>query len=123
MGSDGMMHVILSAIIVTLLGWIMPWWLAGVLTIGLGIGKEVYDSTGKGCAEWKDIVCDVIGIIIGQYLIVTLGGQMFSVSPLSFADWGYIIVSTSLIMIIPTTLKVINCFFKNRNMFFVFIFI
>lgn len=65
MGSDGMMHVILSAIICTVLTLIMPWWVASVLTIGLGIGKEVYDSTGKGCAEWKDIICDLVGILIG----------------------------------------------------------
>lgn len=55
----------------------------------------------------------VIGIIIGQYLIVTLGGQMFSVTPLSFTDWGYIIASTSLIMIMPTTIKFITRFFKK----------
>lgn len=66
MGSDGMMHVILSALISSVLTLIMPWWLAGVLTIGIGIGKEVYDKVSKkGWAEWKDIMCDIIGIIIG----------------------------------------------------------
>ena len=65
MGSDGMMHVILSSVIATVLGLFMPWWLAGVLTMGLGVSKEVYDSTGKGCAEWKDIACDLIGVLIG----------------------------------------------------------
>lgn len=36
-----------------------------MLTMGLGVAKEVYDSTGKGCAEWKDILCDLIGVLIG----------------------------------------------------------
>ena len=28
--------------------------------------KEAYDKiSGKGCAEWKDIICDNIGILIG----------------------------------------------------------
>lgn len=65
MGSDGMMHVILSALISSVLTLIMPWWLAGMLTMGIGIAKEVYDSTGKGCAEWKDLVADLVGIVIG----------------------------------------------------------
>jgi uncharacterized protein YfiM (DUF2279 family) len=32
----------------------------------ISIGKEIYDRrTGKGCAEWKDIACDLVGIIVG----------------------------------------------------------
>jgi Fe-S cluster biosynthesis and repair protein YggX len=35
-------------------------------TLSIGIGKEVYDKVSKkGWAEWKDIICDIIGIIIG----------------------------------------------------------
>lgn len=66
MGSDGMMHVILSATLATLLGLMMPWWLTAPIVLGIGIGKEVYDKiSGNGCSEVKDIVCDIIGIIIG----------------------------------------------------------
>ena len=50
----------------------------------------------------------VLGIIIGQYVIVTIGGQMFSVTPLSWENWGLIIATTSLIMIVPTILKLIK---------------
>ena len=39
-----------------------------------------------------------IPFIIGQYLIVTFGGEMFSVVPLSWKDWGIIIGSTSLVL-------------------------
>lgn len=55
----------------------------------------------------------VLGIIIGQYIIVTVGGQMFSVTPLSLVDWGYIIASTSLIMVVPLLIKVIQIFSKK----------
>lgn len=66
MGSDGMMHVILSSIIVILLSLVLPKWIAAIITLSIGIGKEAYDKvSGKGCAEWKDIVCDLVGIIIG----------------------------------------------------------
>lgn len=37
-------------------------------------------------------------ILIGQYLIVTFGGEMFNVVPLSLKDWGIIIGSTSLVL-------------------------
>lgn len=36
-------------------------------------------------------------ILLGQVLIVTFGGQMFSVQPLPVADWAVIIGSTSLV--------------------------
>lgn len=39
-------------------------------------------------------------ILIGQVLIVELGGEMFNVCPLSFIDWITIIASTSLVFIV-----------------------
>ena len=57
----------------------------------------------------------VIGIILGQYAIVTLGGQMFSVVPLAWIDWAYIVVLTSAIMIVPLILKLFQVYvFKRR---------
>ena len=49
----------------------------------------------KGC---KSFLMVALLIIIGQYLIVTFGGEMFSVVPLSWKDWGTIIGSTSLVL-------------------------
>ena len=62
---DKLKHIVVSAIIMVALSLVLPKWVAAMITLTIGIGKEVYDSTGKGCAEWKDIVCDLIGIIIG----------------------------------------------------------
>lgn len=32
----------------------------------LGLGKEIYDSKhAEHCAEWHDVICDHIGIILG----------------------------------------------------------
>ena len=50
----------------------------------------------------------VVGIIIGQIAIVTFGGKMFSVIPLSLENWAYIFATTSLIMIVPTIIKYIG---------------
>ena len=44
----------------------LPTYLAAIITFAICIGKEVYDkTTNKGCAEWEDLIADVIGIIIG----------------------------------------------------------
>ncbi|MDO4410374.1 MAG: calcium-translocating P-type ATPase, PMCA-type [Akkermansia sp.] len=37
-------------------------------------------------------------ILAGQYLIVTFGGNMFQVTPLSWTDWGIIIAATSIVL-------------------------
>ena len=56
----------------------------------------------------------VVGIIIGQYAIVTFGGQMFSVTPLACVDWWYIVASTSIIMILPLIMKMIAMLFVKK---------
>ncbi len=37
-------------------------------------------------------------IIVGQYIIVTFGGEMFNVVPLKFSDWVIIFVATSAVL-------------------------
>lgn len=65
-GSDGMKHIILSAILTVVGKFLLPLWVVCPLVFATGIAKEVYDKvSGKGCAELKDIACDVVGVIIG----------------------------------------------------------
>lgn len=49
----------------------------------------------KGCGGFIIIA---LLIVVGQVLIVSLGGKMFSVVPLSWTDWGIIIATTSLVL-------------------------
>ena len=56
----------------------------------------------------------VIGIFIGQYAIVMLGGQMFSVVPLAWIDWAYIVALTSVIMVVPLILKIFQVYVFKR---------
>ena len=58
--------------------------------------------------ESKVFFMVVVGIIIGQIAIVTFGGKMFSVVPLTLENWAYIFATTSLIMIVPAILKIIQ---------------
>lgn len=64
-GYDGLKHIVLSAVLTVGFNLFLPWYLAAIIVIIIGIAKEIYDSTGKGCCELKDIVCDLIGIVIG----------------------------------------------------------
>lgn len=67
MGVDGMKHFILSAILTALLAIVLPWWMAAVGTLAVGLGKEAYDRiTGRGMAEWKDVACNIAGIVVGM---------------------------------------------------------
>ena len=63
---DKLKHIVVSAIIAVALNLFLPWWVAGLLTLCVGIGKEIYDKvTGKGYSEWKDLLANVVGILIG----------------------------------------------------------
>ena len=63
---DKLLHILISAIIVTMFGMITPTWVAALATLCVGFAKEVYDKvSGKGCFEWMDLVCDCVGILIG----------------------------------------------------------
>ena len=58
--------------------------------------------------ESKSFLTVALLIIAGQYLIVTFGGEMFSVVPLSWKEWGTIIGSTSLVLWIGEIGRVIE---------------
>lgn len=63
---DKLKHVVVSAIIAVALGLFLPWWVAGLITLAIGVSKEVYDKvSGKGHPEWKDLLADLVGILIG----------------------------------------------------------
>lgn len=46
----------------------------------------------------KTFLVVALFILIGQYLIVTFGGEMFNVVPLGWKDWGIIIALTSMVL-------------------------
>ena len=56
-------------------------------------GKSAFHF--KGCSGFVTIA---LAILAGQIAIVELGGEFFSVTPLRFMDWVWIIASTSLVL-------------------------
>ncbi len=70
-------------------------------------GKSAFSSLGKSAG----FIGVAFIILVGQWIIVTFGGGMFNVVPLSFEDWGIIIGATSLVFWIGE----IGRFFNSQN--------
>lgn len=67
-GYDGLKHLVLSMLITKVLLLFLPLYLAILIALVISISKEVYDKiSGRGCAEWKDVICNLIGILIGVW--------------------------------------------------------
>ena len=62
-------------------------------------------------ADCKGFLLTALMIFVGQILIVELGGQFFSVTPLSLTDWIIIIVGTSPVLLIGEVIRA----FHNKN--------
>jgi len=57
-------------------------------------GKSAFTSLSQS----KGFLSVALVILVGQWLIVTVGGEMFNVTALKLVDWGIIIGSTSLVL-------------------------
>ena len=62
-------------------------------------------SAFKGLWENKSFLLVCLVILLGQFLIVTFGGEMFDVVPLSFESWAVIIASTSIVLWIGEAIR------------------
>ena len=71
-GQDGLAHVLASLVLCGVLGAFLPLWAAVVITLAVGFIKElVWDLwLGKGTAEWRDMVSDTVGIVLGVLIII-----------------------------------------------------
>ena len=65
-------------------------------------------SAFKGLFKSSSFLFVALIIIAGQYLIVTFGGAMFNVTPLSLNSWLTIIASTSTVLWIAEIIRLIN---------------
>lgn len=68
-----------------------------------GQDRSIFDGLGK---NWAFTGIALI-ILVGQFLIVQFGGQMFRTEPLTCEQWLYIVGSTSLVAILPEIVHLI----------------
>ena len=71
-GQDGLAHVLASLVLCAVLGVFLPLWAAVIIALAVGIIKElVWDLwLEKGTAEWRDIVSDAAGVLLGVLIII-----------------------------------------------------
>ncbi|MDR1562211.1 MAG: calcium-translocating P-type ATPase, PMCA-type [Dysgonamonadaceae bacterium] len=67
-------------------------------------GKSSFTAIGS-CSGFLAIAAVILA---GQWLIVTIGGEMFNVTPLRIADWGIIIGITSLVLWFGEVIRLIK---------------
>ena len=71
--TDGLLHIETSALIVVLVSIVISWWVGVGVSAVAGVGKELYDRSHEGhCAEWHDVICDGIGVVIGAVVVLLL---------------------------------------------------
>ena len=79
---------------------------------GFGSSLPLYRSI-TGCAPFFLVL---LMILVGQYIIVTWGGEVFRTVPLSWAHWGLIIAATSVVMWVGEIGRVISYVRKKGHL-------
>ena len=67
---DGLLHIESCALIAVVVGLVTPWWVALPIAIAVGLGKELWDSEHNGVANWHDVICDIIGAVLGSLIAI-----------------------------------------------------
>ncbi|MDR2085553.1 MAG: cation transporting ATPase C-terminal domain-containing protein, partial [Dysgonamonadaceae bacterium] len=67
-------------------------------------GKSAFAALG----QCKGFLAIAVVILFGQWLIVTVGGEMFNVVPLKLSDWGIIVGATSLVLWIGEIMRLVK---------------
>lgn len=64
---DKKLHFLVSALLTEIFYDVgIPLWIAMLITLGIGIGKELYDKyVKKTMFDVKDLIADIVGILIG----------------------------------------------------------
>lgn len=72
---------------------------------GLGATSSAIVDTMKNRHGNRGFLFVLVMILLGQFLIVTFGGEMFRTAPLSVTEWIAIICATSVVVIMGTLWK------------------
>ncbi|MDO4228583.1 MAG: calcium-translocating P-type ATPase, PMCA-type [Capnocytophaga sp.] len=65
-------------------------------------------STFANLAKSQGFILIAGAIIVGQIIITTFGGEMFSVTPLKLQDWVIIVGATSIVLILGEIARLLN---------------
>lgn len=76
----------------------------------LGLGQKRVPFNERFSRGFRVVV---LVILLGQILIVNVFGEFFDVSPLSLKDWVHIILSTSVVAVIPGLFRLVRRLVRN----------
>ena len=71
-------------------------------------------SAFANLSQSKGFLWVILLIIVGQYLIVTYGGKMFNVVPLSPSDWVMIILLTMPVLVIGELVRLVQLLKRKK---------
>ncbi len=71
--------------------------------------KNVKESYSEG------FIWIAFAIVLGQFFIVNYAGEMFNVAPLSLSDWGWILLSTSPVLLLADIVRCIKNKFGSQH--------
>lgn len=62
---DKLLHFAVSAVITSIFNLFMPFWSLFMVMSLIFFGKEIYDFCCNGDPDYKDILADYVGFIVG----------------------------------------------------------
>ena len=62
----------------------------------------------RRAGEHFSFVLIAVVILLGQILIVNVAGEFFEVAPLSAADWKWLILLTSSVLLVPDLFRLVR---------------
>ena len=71
--SDKMLHFSCAMLCMIVVSLLTNDCIGLITALAVSIGKELYDKfSGKGCAEWGDLISDFLGMLVGYILVTTI---------------------------------------------------
>ncbi len=72
-------------------------------------------SAFYGIHQCGGFILSALIILVGQFLIVTFGGEVFRTVPIEFKDWMYIILGTSIVLVLGEIIRPLSRLFAKNN--------
>lgn len=73
MKRDKYLHITISAIIIVMISFLLSWVAGLIITLALGLAKEIWDKHRSGYFSHEDLLADMLGMFIGTLIYLLVG--------------------------------------------------
>ena len=71
--SDKLLHFLYAMLCMVMVSLLSNGCVGLIASLAVSIGKELYDKlSSKGCAEWGDLLADLVGIVVGWLIVAVI---------------------------------------------------